>query len=165
MPARSDARRWCREPRIAGAFRRFGACARGASAVEFALLAWPMIGLVLGILQYAVVQYAQVVLSDRLHLSASRPEAELLLGDRAGYRALLCAKIVVVPSATCQARLVVELAPLSASPTAQTPVRGASFSAGLPKEVMLLRAALPIPIVVPFVPAVTVQSSVVYRRT
>ncbi|WP_207919307.1 TadE/TadG family type IV pilus assembly protein, partial [Methylobacterium segetis] len=155
-PARSEA---------ASPLRRFGACRRGASAVEFALLAWPLIGLVLGILQYVVVEYAGVLLSDRLHISAGKPETELLLGDRAAYRALVCGKIVVVPSATCRARLVLELAPLSAGPTAPTPVTGATFSAGLPKEVMLLRAALPIPIVIPFVPAVTVRSSVVYRRT
>ncbi|KAB1072842.1 TadE/TadG family type IV pilus assembly protein [Methylobacterium planeticum] len=144
---------------------RFGTCARGAAAVEFALLAWPMVGLVLGILQFVMIQYTQVLLNDRLHVSAAIPEAELLAGDQAGYKTRLCERIVVVVMATCQASLLVELAPLSATPTAETAVAGTTFAPGSKNDVMLLRASLPVTVFVPFIPRVAARSSVVFRRT
>ncbi|WP_336488854.1 TadE/TadG family type IV pilus assembly protein [Methylobacterium nigriterrae] len=143
---------------------RILACERGAVAVEMALLAWPMIGLVVGILQLVIVQYTQVQLSNALYDSASSPEAELILGSATAYKAKVCGKIIIMPSATCNARLLVELMKLSDAPTAATAVAGTTFDPGSANDALLLRASVPTLQFLPLLPSITARASVVFRR-
>jgi Flp pilus assembly protein TadG len=141
------------------------ACRRGSTAVEMALLAWPTILLVLGALQLILAQYTQALLSNALFDSAAAPETELTRADAATYRETVCSKIVVMPAATCRARLLVEMTRLADAPTAATAVAGTAFTAGSVGDALLLRAALPnirlLPAVIPNLPA---KASVVFRR-
>src|SRR3954451_12575853 len=119
------------------------ACRRGSVAVEMALLAWPMIGLIIGILQLVIVEYTQVQLSNALYDSASSPETEIIAGTAAAYKAKVCTKLIAMPIATCNARLLVEMMKLSDAPTAATAVAGTTFDPGAANEALLLRAAIP----------------------
>ncbi|MGU3536752.1 hypothetical protein [Methylobacterium sp. A54F] len=144
--------------------RRWGPCARGAAAVQMALLAWPTLFIVVGIFQFILAQYVQVLLNNHLHNSAAQPEAALLAGSQRAYKTLLCARIAMMPAATCTAALRVEQMTLASAPTAVAPITGGSFAAGAARDVMLLRAALPVPMFLPLIPQITARSSVTYRR-
>lgn len=140
------------------------ACRRGSVAVEMALLAWPTILLVLGVLQLVLVQYTQVLLSNALFDSAAAPESELTLGLAAGYKAKVCDKIFVMQAATCKTRLVVEMMKLTDAPVAATAITGATFSAGAVNDALLLRASLPNIRILPLLPEIPARASVVFRR-
>ncbi|MGY2051011.1 TadE/TadG family type IV pilus assembly protein [Methylobacterium sp. JK268] len=138
---------------------------RGVTMVEFALLAWPTVMLILFGLQLALVQYTQVGLSNALFDTASAPEPAVLAGDQPGYKAVVCARIGLQPAQACAAGLLVEMAPLALVPTAAQPIQGTTFLAGLPMNVMLLRAAAPVVQILPFLPIGPATASVVFRRS
>ncbi|MEA1832241.1 TadE/TadG family type IV pilus assembly protein [Methylobacterium durans] len=146
---------------IPGRFRR---AARGSLGVEMAVLMWPLVMLLVGITQFLMHAYTQVLLSNALFDSAARPETELTAGDAAGYKTKVCAKILLLTQAGCRARLVVEMTQLSSAATSATAVTGATFSPGATKDLLLLRAALPSVRYVPFLPILTAKASVVFRR-
>ncbi|SFU96946.1 Flp pilus assembly protein TadG [Methylobacterium sp. 174MFSha1.1] len=139
-------------------------CRRGVASVEMAFLAWPTIFMIIGALQFVIAQYTQVLLSNALYDSASAPEPELLLASADLYKTTLCAKIRVMQTQSCKAQVVVEMMRLTDAPTAATGVTGATFSAGSSGDALLLRAALPTLRILPLIPAITAQASVVFRR-
>ncbi|GEP10751.1 TadE/TadG family type IV pilus assembly protein [Methylobacterium gnaphalii] len=138
---------------------------RGASAVEFALVATPFLMLCLGVLQFVMLYYTQLTLSDALYSSASNPETELTSGNKSGYVAKLCAKIAFQADCLNSTKGVkvemMRLADLSTSPTA---ISGTAFSTGAIGDVLVLRATMPAPRIVPFIPILTAKDSVIFRR-
>ncbi|TXN21372.1 TadE family protein [Methylobacterium sp. WL9] len=138
---------------------------RGASAVEFALVLFPFLILCLGVLQFVFLNYTQQTLSDALYSSASNPESELISGDRSGYRARVCAKM---PFQTDCLNLLtgikIEMMRLDALPTATTAITGSDFLPGASGDVLVLRATMPAPQVVAFIPQLTAKDSVIFRR-
>lgn len=157
---------WCRDARKRLRRRSsFRVDTKGATAVEMALLAWPTFMLILGILQLVFIQNTQALLNDAVHDSGAKPEAELLLGSAGLYKQTLCGRMIFMGRQTCIDTVKVELMPLTSAPKAETPISGATFQPGLPNEAMLLRAALPVIKLVPFIPQFTARSSVVFRRT
>ncbi|TNC15932.1 hypothetical protein FF100_01305 [Methylobacterium terricola] len=136
----------------------------GSASVEIALLAWPTMIALVGILQFVVAQYTQLLLGNALYDSAATPEAELLLGASSTYKATLCRKIRIVPSDTCRAQIIVEMMRLTDAPSVATSITGSTFDAGSANDALLLRAALPTLRVLPVIPAMTAQASVVFRR-
>lgn len=145
--------------------RRLGRDRRGSTAVEFALLAWPIVMLVIGGIQLAIYQYTQLMLSNALFDTAASPGTEVLTGDQDGYKTLVCASIRIMPAATCKAKILVEMAPLINVPTAAQSVQGTFFLPGVPMNLMLLRAAIPAVKILPLLPAIWAKSSVVFRRS
>ncbi|GJD62419.1 TadE family protein [Methylobacterium frigidaeris] len=136
----------------------------GVASVEMAFLAWPTIFMIIGALQFVIAQYTQMLLTNALYDSASTPELELLLGNADMYKSTLCGKIRIMPSQSCKSQIIVEMMRLSDAPTAATSITGATFSAGSANDALLLRAALPTWRILPLIPAITAQSSVVFRR-
>ncbi|MDP4022473.1 pilus assembly protein [Methylobacterium sp. NEAU 140] len=145
--------------------RRLRADRRGSVAVEFALLVWPVILLVMGGIQLAIYQYTQLTLSNALFDTASDPEPAVLLGNQAGYKSIVCARIRIMPAATCEEKLLVEMTPLAAVPTGTLSIQGAAFSPGLPMNLLVLRAAIPAVKIVPLWPPTWAKASVVFRRS
>ncbi|MFE1600899.1 TadE family protein [Methylobacterium sp. ID0610] len=144
--------------------QRLGPDRLGATAVEFALLLWPAMVLILGALQFGFYQYTQATLSNALFDTAAAPGTEVILGDQAGYRNRICASIPIIPDATCRATLLVELEPLASLPTTVTDIQGSVFDPGLPMNLMVLRAAVPTLQILPFAPVMRAKASVVFRR-
>lgn len=137
----------------------------GASAVEFALVVFPFLALCLGMLQFVFLHYTQQTLSDALYSSASSPESELILGNKSGYVAKLCAKIAF--QAACLGATTgvkVEMMRLDDVPTIPTAITGTVFSPGSKGDVLVLRAAMPIPQIAAFLPQLTAKDSVIFRR-
>ncbi|WP_187272970.1 TadE family protein [Methylobacterium sp. WL69] len=137
----------------------------GASAVEFALVVFPFLLLCLGILQFVFLNYTQQTLSNALYSSASRPESELILGSRSGYVTKLCAKIVF--QAACldsTTGVKVEMMRLDDLPTTPTAIAGTTFSPGSSGDVLVLRATMPTPQILAFIPQLTAKDSVIFRR-
>lgn len=147
-----------------GAARRLLRDRRGATSVEFAILAWPLVALILMACQVAIHQYTELMLSNTLFDTAAAPPVSVLAGDQSAYKSAVCAKLPFMTTTTCQAGLLVEMAPLSAVPTAARAIQGTVFYAGLPMNVMVLRASVPILRVFPALPKVSAQASVVFRR-
>ena len=140
-------------------------CRSGATAVEFALIAFPLLMLVLGLLQFVVYCYLQQTISDALYQTASEPEPEILAQDKPGYVARICAKVAFRQSCLGQAGgITVEAMRLPNVPTASLAITGTVFDTGASQDVILLRAKMPAPRLVPMVPELVAQDSVVFRR-
>jgi Flp pilus assembly protein TadG len=138
---------------------------RGASAVEFALVVLPFLMLCVGMLQFLCLHYTQQTLSDALYNTASSPEAELIAGNKSGYVNKLCAKILFQASCLdATTGVQVELMRLSDLPTSVTPIAGTTFSPGSANDVLVLRAKMPAPQIVSFVPQLMASDSVIFRR-
>ncbi|GEO98612.1 TadE family protein [Methylobacterium haplocladii] len=137
----------------------------GASAVEFALVVFPFLALCLGILQFVFLHYTQQTLSDALYSSASNPESELTLGNKAGYIAKVCAKVVFQTDCLSSTNgIKIELMRLDDLPTTTTAITGSTFSSGASGDVLVLRATMPTPQIVAFIPQLTAKDSVIFRR-
>ena len=128
------------------------------------MLLWPMIGLVMCILQLVIIQYTQVLLNDALYTSAANPEPELLVNNAALYKTRVCTKIRTMPSATCLSTLVLQMGLLQSYSTTAAAISASSFSSGVSGDVIILRAALPPTRFIPLLPYWTAKSSVVLRR-
>lgn len=137
----------------------------GASAVEFAMVVLPFFLLCLGILQFLMLHYTQQILSDALYSTASSPEVELIAGNKSGYIAKLCAKIVFQSSClNATTGVQVELMRLSDLPTAATGITGTTFNAGSANDVLVLRAKMPAPQIISLIPQMMAMDSVIFRR-
>lgn len=154
-----------RNMRPVSRFRAFAKDAAGATAVEFALVVTPFLMLCIGILQFVLLHYTQQTLSDALYSSASKPEAELIAANQTGYIAKLCAKIPF-PTDCLNATngVKVEMMRLADLPTATTGISGTSFTSGASGDVLVLRAMMPAPRIVAFIPPLMTRDSVVFRR-
>lgn len=140
-------------------------CRSGAAAVEFALIAFPLVMLVLGMLQFVIYCYLQQTLSDALYQTASDPEPELLAQDKPGYVAKFCARIAFSDSCLNQSTgIKIEAMKLANAPTAPTAITGTTFDTGASRDVILLRATMAAPRIVPMIPELVAQDSVVFRR-
>ncbi len=133
----------------------------GASAVEFGLLAGPLVLIIMGILQFYAMHVMQSTLSDALYASAATPEPALLLGQRNAYRDIVCDK-TFFPE-TCKNSLVLEMRRLQDVPTASTAVTE-MFQVGSSNDVLSLRATASVVQFVPFIPLLKAKASVVFRR-
>ncbi|KQT61113.1 hypothetical protein ASG52_17955 [Methylobacterium sp. Leaf456] len=149
---------------FSAAARRLGRDRSGATSVEFAILAWPLVALILMACQVAIHQYTVLMLSNTLFDTAATPQVSVLAGNQSGYKSDVCAKLPFMTTKTCESSLLVEMAPLSAVPTAAQAIQGTVFSSGLPMNVLVLRASVPILRVFPALPKVSAQASVVFRR-
>lgn len=144
---------------------RLVTCRSGAAAVEFALIAFPLVMLVLGMLQFVIYCYLQQTLSDALYQTASDPEPELLAQDKPGYVAKFCARIAFSDSCLNQTTgIKIEAMKLANAPTAPTAITGTTFDTGASRDVILLRATMAAPRIVPMIPELVAQDSVVFRR-
>ena len=139
--------------------------ASGASAVEFAMVLFPFLTLCLGVIQFVFLHYTQQTLSDALYSSASNPEAELISGSKSGYIAKICAKITF--QTDCQnatTGIKVEMMRLDDLSTTTTAIAGLTFTPGASGDVLVLRATMPTPQIVAFIPQLTAKDSVIFRR-
>ncbi|MGF3024600.1 TadE/TadG family type IV pilus assembly protein [Methylobacterium aquaticum] len=144
---------------------RMVTCRSGAAAVEFALIAFPLLMLVLGMLQFAIYYYLQQSLSNALYETASNPEPELLVQDKPGYTAKICAKIALSQSCLNPTTgIKIEAMKLVNVPTAALAITGTTFDTGASQDAILLRATMTAPRIVPLIPALAAQESVVFRR-
>ena len=138
----------------------------GASAVEFALVAMPFLMLCMGIFQFLILHYTQQTLTNTLYSSASSPEAELISGNKSGYIAKVCANIIF--STDCLSTtngLKVELVPLSSLATTATVITGTdALNPGSSGDALVLRASMPAPLVLSFMPRLMAKDSVIFRR-
>lgn len=156
---------WLSKLRKGTRHRRILADRGGASAVEFALVVVPFLMLCLGMLQFLFLHYTQQTLSDALYSSASSPEAELIAGNKSGYITKLCAKIIFATSCLDSTTGVkVELIRLADLPTTTTAIAGTTFNAGSASDVLVLRAKMPAPQVISFIPQMVASDSVIFRR-
>lgn len=145
--------------------RRGLADASGASAVEFALVVFPFLALCLGVIQFVLLHYTQQTLSDAIYSSASNPEAELVSGSKSGYIAKICAKITFQTDCLSATNgIKVEMMRLDDLPTTTTAIAGSTFTPGASGDVLVLRATMPTPRIVAFIPQLTAKDSVVFRR-
>lgn len=137
----------------------------GASAVDFALIVFPFLALCLGTLQFVMLHYTQQTLSDAMYSSASSPETELIANNKSGYIAKLCAKITFTASCLdATTGLKIEMIRLADMPTASTAITGTTFNSGASGDVLALRATMPAPQIVAFIPQLTAKESVIFRR-
>lgn len=137
----------------------------GASAVEFAMVAFPFLALCLGILQFVFLHYTQQTLSDALYSSASNPESELISGSKSGYITKICAKITFQTEClNATSGIKVELMRLDDLSTTATAIAGTTFTSGASGDVLVLRATMPTPQIVAFIPQLTAKDSVIFRR-
>lgn len=150
--------------RLTATARRLPRDRHGSVSVEFAILAWPLIGMILMGFQGAIYQYTQLMLSNTLFDTAASPPLSVLAGDQAGYRDAVCGKLPFMTTKTCQGSLLVELSSLSSLSTTPKAVTGSPFHPGLPTNVMVLRASVPVLRVFPALPQISAQASVVFRR-
>ncbi len=140
-------------------------CRSGATAVEFALIAFPLVMLVLGLLQFVIYCYLQQTLSDALYQTASDPEPELLAQDKAGYTAQVCARIAFSQNCLSPATgIKIEAMKLPNVPTASTAITGSTFDTGASQDVILLRATMAAPRIIPLIPELVAKDSVIFRR-
>lgn len=138
---------------------------KGASAVEFALVLFPFLLLCLGILQFVFLHYTQQTLSNALYDSASNPEAELVAGNKTGYVTKVCSKIAFQASClNSTSGLKIEMMRLDDLPVVVTAITGSTFSPGSSGDVLVLRASMPAPQIVGFMPQMTAKDSVIFRR-
>lgn len=144
--------------------RSFARDVRAATTVEFAMVLWPLIAIIMMCLQIALHQYIQSILSNLLFDTAATPPALILAGDQSGYKSEICDRIPFIKKSACVEQLLVEMSPLSEVPTAKTEVTGRLFSVGQSMNVMLLRAAIPTPRIFPALPQGWAKASVVFRR-
>lgn len=144
--------------------RRFTHDVRAATTVEFAMVLWPLIAIIMMCLQIALHQYVQSILSNTLFDTAATPPALILSGDQSGYKSEVCDKIPFIKKSTCVEQLLIEMSPLSEVPVARTEVTGRIFSVGQSMSVMILRAAIPTPRIFPALPQGWAKASVVFRR-
>lgn len=133
---------------------------KGATAIEFGLVALPFLMMCLGILQFLFLHYNQDSLSDALFAIASQPTVFVTGGDtQAAYKTAICNKSAF--QANCTAKLKVERYRLATLPTAQTAVAGTVWQ-GASGDLVVLRASLDTLQVVGFVPTLTAKDSVIY---
>ncbi|MCF4125722.1 TadE family protein [Methylobacterium sp. SyP6R] len=140
-------------------------CRSGATAVEFALIAFPLVMLVLGLLQFVIYCYLQQTVSDALYQTASDPEPELLTQDKSGYTAKFCARIAFSENCLSQTTgIKIEAMKLPNVPTAATAITGSTFDTGASQDVILLRATMAAPRIIPLIPELVAKDSVIFRR-
>lgn len=147
------------------ASRKMLACESGATAVEFAMIAFPLVILVLGVFQFVMYFYLQQTLSNALYQTASAPESEVLSQDQAGYITKICAKIAFGTTCLDRAKgIKVEAMKLANVPTTALAITGTTFDTGTSQDVILLRATMTAPQIVPLIPALIARDSVIFRR-
>lgn len=154
-----------RAAKLEARFHTFTACRRGVAAVEFGLVALPLVLMLLGVLQFVVFQYTQITLNNALYETAGAPEAEVtaLIPNQAGYKSKLCGKVMSTGS-YCLSNVLVEMAPLATYATTRTPIQGLLFLGAPSGTPMILRASLPVIQFVPYMPQLVTKSSVVFVR-
>lgn len=150
------------------AWSRFSKDDAGASAVEFALVSLPFMMFVLGILQFVMLHYTQVSLSDALYTTASLPQTDatktaLINEDLTTYKTNICAKMAF--KTDCMSKIVIEMMKLDDLPTGKTDISGASFDSGASGDLLVLRAKMPAPQIAPLIPVLTAKDSVLFRRS
>ena len=131
--------------------RRFARAKRGAAAVEFALVAGPFFFLMFGVIETAVIYFAQT----SLDMSMSRAQREIRTNAAQGknitqsqFQDLVCDGFTQFIAADCKDRLWVDvdsfksLAGVTISPPmsgGKVNVANLSYSPGAPDDIVLIR--------------------------
>ncbi|MBX9929945.1 MAG: pilus assembly protein [Methylobacterium sp.] len=139
-------------------------CQGGVAALEFGIIAGPLVMLIVAVLQFIVYQYTQNLLNNALYDSAAIRETAITSNNKTGYKTAICNKIVIMATAQCATAIIVEMQPLQDVSKTSSPITDGPFTSGTVAQVILLRAILPVTQFVPFIPAMNAKASVVFRR-
>lgn len=141
---------------------RFRRDIAGATAVEFAFIGMVFITLLLGILQFALVFLAQMLLHDALSEAATGKTAATYAGSQSQVVTQICGRMFMLDN--CNTNLALEAQPLASYATAQQPISGTIFVApaiGIP---MLMRAKVPVVTFVPGLSQLSISATALYSR-
>ena len=137
---------------------------RGATAVEFALISAPLLGLIFGILQSGLAFYEQQGLRAATDYAArqvltGQAQNSGTITDGPSFRNQLICNQALLPSFMTCANIVVDLRTASSftslnssnvnSSFLQPDGSGGQYNAGNPCDIMIVRAAYPMPSYVP----------------
>lgn len=151
---------------------RFARNTRGAAALEFAMIALPLFTMIFAVMELALVFLISISLED----AASTMARQIRVGtitppgvaattstaaapDLTTFKQDLCQYILLVPSATCQKQIQVDVQPFSnfTNTTLPSPISGQTFSSsglcygsGTPGQVVLMRVYYLWPLLTPF---------------
>lgn len=136
--------------------------ARGASAVEFSLVAMPFLFLCLGILQFLFLHYSQNTLSEALYNIASAPE-DWLKKTPGAMKSEICAANAFTTHCNGTGGLILELKKLDSVAVTRTAI-AAGVETTVSGDAIVVRAQLPVQKVVGFMPDLVARESVIFRR-
>ncbi|TCT07504.1 TadE/TadG family type IV pilus assembly protein [Aquabacter spiritensis] len=132
----------------------------GALSVDFALVVVPVLFLILALFEICTTLLAQNTL-DRAVSAAARGLADGTLaasGTASALRTRICGAFVLIPQSACEAHLRVDLRALTSDAAVPSAVAGGAINdaafgdapAAAADDVILVRAALPLPPLTPF---------------
>ena len=151
-------------PRVAtGLFAAFWRNRKGVTAIEFGLISAPLLGLIFAIMQSSLAFFMQQGLRAALDVAAR----QVLTGEAASNTAivdgpsfrnqLICGKGVLPSFVTC-ANIVIDIRAASSftslgasNVNSSFMPSGAQYTAGQPCEIMIVRAAYPMPSFLPLI--------------
>jgi pilus assembly protein Flp/PilA len=150
-------------PRRAGLFRRFRKDQRGVTAVEFGLVAFPFLFMLMMIVETALVFWTRQVVQEATNQAArtilTGQSRTLYTGSAAqqtnDFRAAVCAQMRMNNAADCQSRLFIDVQPAANfPPNVASMVQGgqidpASFSMRQPgpSQITIVRSVYTMPVI------------------
>jgi len=158
--------------RMSGALRGFARQRAGATALEFALIATPLIFMIFTIIELALILVMSISLED----AASNMARKIRVGtyvapgdsvvsstgsqlDLADFKSDLCGYIYLVPASLCQSQVQVDIRPFTSfsGVTLPSPISGGTFSnsglcyySGTEGSIVLMRVYYLWPVIAPF---------------
>lgn len=151
-----------RKPTI-GPLARFGANQDGVTAIEFGIIAAPLLGLIFAIMQSSFAFLMQQGLKTSLDYAARQiltgeARNNAAISDGSSFRdQLICSKSILPSFMTC-ANIVVDVRTASSFSKLGTKdvnssfmPDGAQFTSGTPCQIMVVRAAYPMPSFLPLI--------------
>ncbi len=148
--------------RYVKAWRRFARAERGATAVEFALIAMPFFGLLFGTLQMGLLFMTSTTIESATVTAAREVRTGQLqtAGDNSsnGFKTLVCANMSWLTTADCMANLSVDVRTFGgfSSITSTPPVKNGAvdptqlqFNSGTNCSIVMVRVFYPYTLIVP----------------
>jgi Flp pilus assembly protein TadG len=142
--------------------RAFGRDDAGATAVEFGFIGLLFLTVLLAILQFALLFFAQLNLDNALSDATTGDTAATYANNRTLVAERICGRLLLMDG--CEARILLEMQPLKNYAAAGQAITGTVFAAGGAGEMTLMRARAPVLTVVPGLPQLWISGQAVFMR-